>query len=242
MFTRAVCVVAVALLAAAFLGATSVVETPAGRLAIIRPDGPPLGSIIVIPGSSATTTILADGGTPENGGNFLMRVRSKFTAAGYAVAVAADPTDLAPAIAIMRQIARPVVLIGTSNGTIVATDNARRLRRRGPDALVLTSTVGVANMHFARAVDAEQLSAVSVPILFVHAANDQCRASRLDDAREIARHVPGSTFLTFTAVQTNDPDPCGPYSAHGFWGTEQAVVDAIVAWIAAHTDRATPLP
>jgi len=231
MFMRAVWVTAVALLAPLLLGATSVVETPAGRIAINRPAGPLHGSIIVIPGSFATTTILDDGSTPDNGLNFLMRTRSKFVAAGFAVAVAADPTDLGPAIAALREIARPVVVIGTSNGTIVAADNAVRLRKRGPDALVLTSTVGVPNQHFSHAVDGEQLARLAIPLLFIHAANDICRVSSLSGAREIASHSPAATFLTFTAVQTNDPDPCGPLSAHGFVGTEQPVVDAIVGWI-----------
>jgi hypothetical protein len=217
------------------LGATEVREISSGKMAIVRPQGTPLGGIILIPGSSTQQTI-SESGQPGSQDNFAIRVGRRLVAAGYAVAYVEDPSNLHAPIAAMRAIIRPVVLLGTSTGTIVELDNAVALGKDGPDALVFTSTVTVPNAYFTHAVTALQISRLRVPVLFVHNTNDQCKFSLLADAQNVAAADRDALFEQVTSDPAPAADQCGPRSPHGYLGIEQAVVDRIVDWIAGHAN------
>ncbi len=117
--TRRICIALAAL--ALFGAATPAVEKfGKTRGAIVLPNGPPAGSVILIPGGT-TLQHIGDDGKPGNEANFVIRIRDDFVAAGYAIAYLEDPSDLRPVIACMRTIARPVFLLGT-----------QRDLRRGP--------------------------------------------------------------------------------------------------------------
>ena len=83
-------------------GTPSVEQVGRTRAAIVLPDAPPIGSIILIPGGSTLQKIDA-AGTPSSGGNFVMRIRPSLPAAGFAIAYLEDPTDLRPIIVRMRE-------------------------------------------------------------------------------------------------------------------------------------------
>jgi len=219
--------------ALAFVAATEVRDVPSGRMAIQRPAGAPLGSIILIPGGSTQLSI-SDAGQPSNGGNFVLRIRREFVQAGYAVAYVEDPANLRAPIAAMRAIARPVVFLATSNGTIVAVDNALALGKDGPDALVLTSTVTTPSLRFSLPVTALQASRLQAPTLFIHNTNDLCKYSRPGDARSAASADKNATWLEVTIDPVPREDQCGPFAPHGYAGIESDVVRQIVDWIAAH--------
>jgi hypothetical protein len=232
-FRRAISWALLPCAALALIAATEVRDSPNGKMAIIRPAGAPLGSIILIPGGSTDQTI-SDAGQPSNSGNFVMRVGRKFVDAGYAVAYVENPADLRTPIAAMRAIARPVVFLATSNGTVVAVDNALALGKDGPDALVLTSTVTVPNLHFTHAVTALQASRLQAPTLFIHNTNDLCKVSRIGDARSVAAADKTATWVEVTSDPVPREDQCGPYAPHGYAGIESDVVRQIVDWIASH--------
>ena len=202
-------------------------------MAILRPPGTPLGSIILIPGGSTQLSI-SDAGRPSNSGNFVMRVGRKFVEAGYAVAYVEDPADLRAPVAAMRAIARPVVFLATSNGTIVAVDNALELGKNGPDALVLTSTVTAPNLRFTHAVTSLQASRLQPPTLFIHNTNDLCKVSQLGEARSVAAADKTATFIEVTSDPVPHEERCGPFAPHGYAGIESDVVQQILEWISAH--------
>ena len=103
-------------------GRTMVVDAPPGELR---------GVALLIPGGSSQLQIGA-GGSPMPSGNFVIRTRAMWGSAGFAIAYLNDPTDLREPIAKLRALGRPIVLVSTSRGTIVAGQNAAEARARRP--------------------------------------------------------------------------------------------------------------
>jgi hypothetical protein len=205
------------------------------RAAIVLPDGPPAGSIILIPGGTTLQKIDA-AGNGSNSGNFVMRIRDSLLAAGFAIAYVGDPTDLRAIIARMRTVKRPVFLISTSNGTRVAAANAAALGADGPDGIVLTSTVTKGGLQYPESAASVNVSKITVPVLFVHNTNDGCSyAPPGGIAGMIARFPKGADVTRIDVTSTTlAGDPCEPYSPHGYLGIESDVTAKIVAWMRAH--------
>jgi pimeloyl-ACP methyl ester carboxylesterase len=223
--------------AVALLGAASTTVENVGRTraAIVLPDVTPVGSVIVIPGGTTLQTIDADG-NGSNGANFVMRIRSAFVTAGFAIAYLEDPSDLRPIIARMRKVARPVFLLATSNGTSVAARNAANLGADGPDGVVLTSTVTLSSRKFSESAASADVGKIAVPVLFVHNTNDGCSVSPIAGVAPLmARFAKGTdvTRIDVTSPVTGN-DPCEPFSAHGYMGIEDDVAGKILAWMRAH--------
>jgi pimeloyl-ACP methyl ester carboxylesterase len=233
---------AAAIAAVALLGAGTppVERLGATRAAIVLPAGQPAGSVILLPGGTTRTRIGPDGTTDS--GNFVIRIRQSFVDAGFAIVYVADPSDLAPVVARMRSIARPVFYVGTSNGTTVAARSAAALGAAGPDGIVLTSTVtGTSGQYPYNAAQAD-LSRIAVPVLFVHNRNDDCPVSPAGGLAGLMARLPPATSVTridFSSDRTPQ-DPCGPFSPHGYLGIEDQVAAAIVAWMRAHGAQGTP--
>jgi len=224
---------ALLLLSIALPAAVDVRQTPNGKIAILMPNTKPAGSIILIPGGSTEQTI-SETGRPGSGGNFVMRVRDRFVAAGFAVAYVENPLNLAAPIAMMRRIARPVVIVATSTGTIVAVDNALKLDKDGPDGVVLSSTVTTPNQYFSHGVTPFDVSQLHVPALFVHNTNDRCKASPLEAAQQAASGNKNVDFVEVTSDLVPGADQCEPFSPHGFVGIERSVVERILNWMSNH--------
>ena len=211
------------------------------RTAIVLPNGAPLGSVILIPGGTTTQTIAADG-APGNASNFVIRIRGDLADAGFAIAYVEDPSDLRPVIARMRAIARPVFLLGTSNGTAVETRIASTLGADGPDGVVLTSTVTRSSRQFPYSAAAADVRRIAVPVLFVHNRNDGCSVSPPSGiAPLMARFAPGADVTRIDVASDKIlGDPCEPLSPHGYLGIESDVTAKIVAWMKAHGARESP--
>ena len=232
-----------ALAAIAFLGAASTTVEKVGRTraAIVLPDGTPVASVIIIPGGTTEQAIDA-AGNGSNSANFVMRIRSTFVTAGFAIAYLEDPRDLRPIIARMRKVARPVFLLSTSNGTSVAARNAANLGPDGPDGVVLTSTVTLSSRKFTESAASANVGKIAVPVLFVHNTNDGCSVSPIAGVAPLmGRFAKGAdvTRIDVTSPVTGN-DPCEPFSAHGYMGIEDAVAGKILAWMRAHGAQGAP--
>jgi len=216
-------------------GAPTVERLGKARLAIVVPDGTPSGSVILIPGGTTLQTI-GDDGRPGNSGNFVIRVRNDFVEAGFAIAYLDDPSDLRPAIARMRTVARPVFLLSTSNGTAVAARVAATYGADGPDGVVLTSTVTRQSRQFSYSAAAADVRRITVPVLFVHNTLDSCTVSPPSGvATLMARFPPGADVTRIEVTSSRlDGDPCEAFSPHGYEGIEGDVVAKIIAWMHAH--------
>jgi hypothetical protein len=221
------------------LGAAQIEQVGRTRGAIWLPEGTPSGSVILIPGGTNLQTIRADGGT-DAGQNFVMRVRFRFVAAGFAILYLNDPLDLRPAIARMRRIARPVFLVGTSSGSIVAARNAANLGADGPDGIVLTSSITKASQSSFSTMHDVNVRRIAVPVLFVHNMHDNCPYSPPGGIPSLAARFAKPAEVTQITVSSDgsDGEECGPISPHGFLGIENAVADEIITWMQAHAEKA----
>jgi pimeloyl-ACP methyl ester carboxylesterase len=233
----------VALAAIALLGAgtTTIEKFGKTRGAVALPSGAPIGSVILIPGGTTLQSV-HDDGSSSNEGNFVMRVRRDFVAAGFAIAYLEDPSDLRPAIARMRAIARPVFLLGTSNGTSVEARVAATYGADGPDGVVFTSTVTRSGGKLGYSAASADIRRITVPVLFIHNRNDSCVASPPSAvAGLIARFAPGADVTRIDVASSElNGDPCEPFSPHGYEGIETDVVGKILTWMRAHGVPAVP--
>ena len=127
--------------------AASLAALPAARAAetvsiggvsavLLKPQGQPLGSLVLMAGGDGRIGV-GPGGTVARGGNQLVRTREAYAARGFAVLVPDLGVDVAAAVKYMAAIKRPVTLVGTSRGTQRAAEGIAAGAR--PDALVLTS-------------------------------------------------------------------------------------------------------
>jgi pimeloyl-ACP methyl ester carboxylesterase len=219
------------------------------------PAGPTAASVILFSGGDGRLHLERYSAAWHHG-NFLVRSRSLFAAAGFLVASPDTPSDqasgydkgfrgsdahaadIAAIIAYLRrQQAVPVWLIGTSNGTLSAVDGGLLPPGRGADGLVLTSSV---TRHFGpnMTVYDYALASVRLPTLIVSHRDDACKASPASEAAGLAAKLDHAAKVEVKIVEGgNDPhgDPCEAFHYHGYIGIEREVVSAIAAWI-----KATP--
>jgi pimeloyl-ACP methyl ester carboxylesterase len=202
--------------------------------------------------SAAATGILFPGG---NGvvasvrNNFLLRVAGRFSDQGINVAVLDVPSDqaggmsqqfrqssqhaddIAGVVAMLKHRSPlPVWLIGTSNGSVSAANGAARIGPPGVAGVVLTSSVWLGGMA---GVALEQ---IRVPVLVVHNRDDGCRNSPFDRAAMGMARMSQARVKELLAVSGGAvrSGPCDALSPHGYYGIEDQVVPAIIAWVKQH--------
>ncbi len=153
--------------------------------------------------------------------------------------------DIAAAIADLRKRSPgvPVWLVGTSRGTVSATNAAARLQPpRAADGLVLTSAVTRAGGGrqpkpgtIETVFDAD-VASIRLPTLVVVHNNDTRIVTPPADAQAIVKRLSNAPITKIISVEGGDPprsDPCEALSAHGFLGREAETVKAIAEWILA---------
>ncbi len=209
------------------------VETRPGitlRVALLAPDTPPKGVLVVFPGAEGAGSFGVREGAIRLGGNFLVRTAPKFVHRGFAVAIVDVPSDrargmsddfrMSPAHA--QDIARlvgalagrglePIYLVGTSRGTVSVAYLGTVLTDPRIKGLALTSSM--------RSIGPLPLSKISAPVLVVHHRDDACRATPYEAAARLPSLLSGSPRVTFVTV-------------HGYIGVELPVVQVIVDWAA----------
>jgi hypothetical protein len=145
-----------------------------------------------------------------------------------------------------------VWLVGTSSGTISAASIAARLPHRSPtlpdldkanlrrpDGIVLTSTQTrlVAGLC-GRTVFNANLAAIDVPALIVSHRSDTCKCSPpsyTDRLMSALKRAPSKQLILLTGGSSpQGTDSCQGFTPHGFFGVEDAAVDAAAKWIASH--------
>lgn len=188
---------------------------------------------------------LSEKGIPQPGANFLVRTRSLFVARGIPVALIDVPSDSRgmsdrfrmsqrhfddiAAVADDLQKRFPgtrLFLIGTSRGTVSAAYAGAALGSRLA-GVVLTSSLfnstrdgsGLAGFDF---------SDIKVPLLFVHHVDDACRFTPYHAARSLSEKYP---LISVKGGKEARSGPCDPFHAHGYFGKEEATVNAIADWM-----------
>jgi hypothetical protein len=182
---------------------------------------------------------------PQPGGNFLVRTRAMFTTRGVATAVIDVPTgmngmsddyrmssrhadDVRAVVAELKKRfpIMPVMLVGTSRGTVSAAYAGAALDS-AVDGVVLTSTVFEATRGGA-GVSRFDWIAIHSRLLFVHHIDDTCDATPYYLAQ---REAAGRSLVSVHGGDPARSEPCEAFSAHGYLGVEEPVVDAVVKWM-----------
>jgi pimeloyl-ACP methyl ester carboxylesterase len=204
---------------------------------------PPAVAAVLFNGGGGAVGLLQR--IPRPGGNFLVRSRALFAARGVVTAVIDVPTDVSSMSDAYRMSARhaddvravvgelrrrhpslPVYLIGTSRGTVSAAYAGASLGD-AVAGVVLTSTVFNATRG-GTGVSGFDWNSIHSRLLFVHHADDACQATPYFMAKRVAS---GRTLVSAHGGDAPRSDPCEAFSAHGYLGIEQPVVDAIVQWM-----------
>lgn len=179
------------------------------------------------------------------GGNFLIRNRALFAAQDSAAASMDAPSDekrsfedgfrssgaaaqdIAAVIHDMksRYPQARIVAVGNSASTTGVAYLAKNLPGK-IDAVVLTATITVANFRSGMwGLGRFDFTSISQPLLFVHHRDDACDKSPYRGVVKLP--YPLITVLGQAPAQS---DVCLAHSAHGFWGRDAEVVQAIRAW------------
>jgi len=202
----------------------------------------PIASIVLFPGGN--------GVIDEEPDNFVLRIRGSFAAQNLSVAAIDAPSDhragvpidfrntpeaaedAAAVVAFLRsKAAVPVWLLGTSNGSVSASNAAARLGPGQVAGIVLTSSVWAGGMSNAA------LGAIAVPVLIVHNRDDGCRLSPFASAAaalDVLAKAPAKELLAVSGGRLSSP-ACKAHSPHGYYGIEDQVVPPVIAWIKAQT-------
>ncbi|MBS0529141.1 MAG: alpha/beta hydrolase [Proteobacteria bacterium] len=205
----------------------------------------------MLPGGAGDIGIGPDGRL-EHGHNFLVRSRDLWVQRGFAVLIP-DTVDgirnlrgkrstpqYATVVAALvasahAQAAVPVVLMGTSQGSIAAVNGAAHLRRGEIAALVLTESVSrLGGSH--ETVFSAHPDRINVPVLIVANSDDRCKVAPPQDAPKIAAAMTRAPLVKIREVSggtMHGTNACGSLTPHGYDGIEPKVVDAVATWLGA---------
>jgi len=132
-------------------------------------------------------------------------------------------TDLASAVQYMAAIKRPVMVIGTSRGTLRAAQGIARGAR--PDALVLTSGFLSRESGAGENVMAILGSPAALPhTLVIHHQADTCRATLPAGVDPFIKWAGGRARVAWLSGGVQQGDPCEAGGHHGFNGLDGQVV------------------
>ena len=125
----------------------------------------------------------------------------------------------------------PLWAVGTSRGTLSAAVAAANVSPP-PNGIVLTSSLtGPSAMGDLEGVNIES---IAIPVLIVSHRDDACSVTKPDDSKTLKRRFTASPRVRvhiFNGGSAPLSGPCDPLSAHGYFGVEQNVIDAITKWI-----------
>ena len=147
--------------------------------------------------------------------------------------------DISAVIAFLRNEApgRPVCLVGTSNGSLSATSVSALLGEKGPDCIVLTSSVSIKPQSsfvasFAHPFTDADLTKIKVPVLIVHHKNDSCRHTPYEPMPGYVKAFSNSPKVDFITIEggQDHSDSCNR-GHHQFLGIEREVTAQIADWI-----------
>jgi hypothetical protein len=228
---------------------TFIVKTPPVRLD--RPAHTARASVILMAGGNGWLDLDATGTITNLNGNFLIRSADLFLRHGLNVMM----PDTAPARegiglgfrvsaahaeqlqgfinAAMNRWAKPVWIVGTSNGSVSAvTAGGFQPALAGLGGVIMTSPVTV--LPFAnQPTFTLYASRITLPALVVWHEDDHCSSSPPTGAATLFGIIPsnGKASASFKHGHSVATDPCGGFSEHGYAGFEEKVVEKIAKFI-----------
>lgn len=214
-------------------------------------------ALVLFTGGDGRGAFSVTGNTVKLGGNFIVRTTPSFIQQGFATAIIDVPSDqpngfsprfrasMPHAHDISKLIdyldgqgLRSVYLLGTSNGTLSVAYLGTALHDPRIKGLVLAeTTTGSSGPQTQNAIAwrGVPLGSITVPVLMTHNRNDQCTDAQYISAAQLAQRMTGSPKVDFVEVtlvgSPPQSGPCDAQSAHGYFGIEVPVVQAIADWI-----------
>lgn len=218
----------------------------------------PIASAVLFQGGFGNIGLYANGSMREAG--FLSGSGARFAASGVSVVIPDVPSDRstlndfrdsaehgqdnAALMEFLRQrVKRPVWAVGISNGSLSAAAAATRLGARGPDGVVLMSTLTQEgrNRQVAHLVSRANLADVKVPAVLVHHKQDGCYVTPFSGVPGLQAALSASPKVVLLAIEggSNQGNPCHT-GHHQFLGQEEEVIAATIAAMQRFNLGATP--
>lgn len=185
-------------------------------------------AILHVPPNPRASAVLVPGKGGVDPADPLLRNQAALNAKGIATLTVPHGTRLGLAVEHMRKIKAPVALVGMSAGVSFAALAIGRGVK--PDSLVLISGSLMAPGKMP-AQEQIQNPAMLPPTLVMANRKDACDLTPVDKVEPFVAWSQGRATLQWIGGAGGGRDPCGPSSAHGFYGADAEVVDGIVRFI-----------
>jgi hypothetical protein len=201
-----------------------------GSQAVLLRAAAPAASVILMPGADGQIAAGPSGTIGRLKNNQLVRTREAYLAKGLAVLVVDADVDLAQAVDFMAKIKRPVIVIGTSRGTLRAAQGIAGGAK--PDALVLTSGL----LTPASGKPTENIATIlgtpeRLPkMLVIHHRHDECRFTQPAGVAPFIEWAAGKAHVAWLDGGSAHGDPCRSGGHHGFEGLDDEVVALAAAF------------
>lgn len=222
----------------------------------------PVASAILFQGGGGDIGVFPNGSI-KNDSAFLSGGIKRFTDKNVTVVLVDSPSDrnnlngdfrssqehaddVAAAIAFLRSESQlPIWAIGTSNGSLSAANASARLGNRGPDGIVLTASTTIYGpiKSLTHLVTDAKLQDITVPALWVHHKDDQCKHTPHEAVPALISSMTKSSRTELITVGGGTANgrwgPCAS-GYHQFQGIEMDVTTKITDWIKQYQSMIKP--
>lgn len=228
------------------------------KVLISKPEKESRQVLVMFPGARGANHFREKGGRIQLSNNFLVRTSPEFVEKDLSIVIVDTPSDQRLGMEnsfrtsdshredidrlllfLVGQGYESIYIVGTSAGTLSAAYLATALENNHIKGIVLTST-----MSYSAYLRWLPLETVTYPILIIHHRNDECAATRYQEAVLLQQKFPRSSRVDFISMEggsTPRSEPCEALSAHGFFGIEKDVVRVIGDWVNRRY-QGSPLP
>ncbi|HJM83041.1 MAG TPA: Ig-like domain-containing protein [Nitrospinota bacterium] len=211
-----------------------------------EPPGDPIAVLVVIPGGEGKA-FTGSGASLRASQVFLIKNADVLTEAGFKVVSVSMPSDMdsatnsefyayrvsvkqsvdiAQLLTVENKSNKPVLLAGTSRGTIALIPNS---------ALALGVAFSSTSSLVAGSDSSQRASSLSSEAHILQNSNDLCSSTSPANANFIYSEllVAGKSCtgdMVSGGFEEPGADPCGPQSYHGYYGIENCATQTIVRW------------
>ena len=211
-----------------------------------------VGVAVLFAGNTGVLALDGVGGIGHMKNDFIIRSEGMLRDKGLITAIIDGPTDqccslhdgfrgsedhakdVAAVIAFLRkEYGLPVWLIGSSRGTNSVANAAVRLQRpKGPDGIVLTSTMLEDNSTGDQVLEYD-LDEIRIPVVIAHHRRDDCHLTPPDNVDDLVDALKNAKILAVLWYEGGRPrgQPCRAFHYHGFADLEPQVINDIAAAI-----------